>query len=177
MDLRLDGSFADMILISDSGFPYKSRTSAVFILTNPGQLNFYDGGALFSVPKSEEGKAQIEAQKFPVTVPTTDPNITVTNLYSLNGRESQSIPLKKFVVKQNAAPFMQRNMKWRLTGGVPSEMSMNENYTVERIYIAGYQDSSVRIWDATFPVLTPMFVLDGKVSCAVLLLVLFPVDK
>lgn len=72
---------------------------------------------------------------------------------------------------------MQRNMKWRLTGGVPSEMSMNENYTVERIYIAGYQDSSVRIWDATFPVLTPMFVLDGKVSCAVLLLVLFPVDK
>jgi hypothetical protein len=94
MDLRLDGSFADMILISDSGFLYKSRTSAVFILTNPGQLNFYDGGALFSVPKSEEGKAQIEAQKFPVTVPTTDPNITVTNLYSLNGRESQSIPLK-----------------------------------------------------------------------------------
>ncbi|XP_052162522.1 uncharacterized protein LOC127779694 [Oryza glaberrima] len=163
MDLRLDGSFADMILISDSGFPYKSRTSAVFILTNPGQLNFYDGGALFSVPKTEEGKAQIEAQKFPVTVPTTDPNITVTNLYSLNGRESQSIPLKKFVVKQNAAPFMQRNMKWPLTGGVPSEMSMNGNYTVERIYIAGYQDSSVRIWDATFPVLTPMFVLDGKV--------------
>ncbi|KAF0908598.1 hypothetical protein E2562_026646 [Oryza meyeriana var. granulata] len=163
MDLKLDGSFADMILISDSGIPYKSQTSALFILTNPGQLNFYDGGALFSMPKSEEGIAQLEAQKFPVTVPTTDPNITVTNLYSLNGRESQSISLKKFCVKQNAAPFMQRNMKWPLTGGVPSEMSLNEDHTVERIYIAGYQDSSVRIWDATFPVLMPMFVLEGKV--------------
>uniref|UniRef100_J3MPF3 V-SNARE coiled-coil homology domain-containing protein n=1 Tax=Oryza brachyantha TaxID=4533 RepID=J3MPF3_ORYBR len=163
MDLKLDGSFADMILISDSGLPYKNRTSALFILTNPGQLNFYDAGDLFSVPKLEEGKAPPEAQKFPVTVPTSDPNITVTNLYSINGRESQSTSLKKFCVKQNAAPFMQRNMKWPLTGGVPSEMSLNEDHTVERIYVAGYQDSSVRIWDATFPVLMPMFVLDGKV--------------
>jgi hypothetical protein len=55
-------------------------------------------------------------------------------------------------------------MKWPLTGGVPSEMSLNEDHAVERIYIAGYQDGSVRIWDATFPVLMPMFVLDGKVS-------------
>lgn len=54
-------------------------------------------------------------------------------------------------------------MKWPLTGGVPSEMSLNEDHAVERIYIAGYQDGSVRIWDATFPVLMPMFVLDGKV--------------
>jgi len=55
-------------------------------------------------------------------------------------------------------------MKWPLTGGVPSEMSLNEDHAVERIYIAGYQDGSVRIWDATFPVLMPMFVLDGQVS-------------
>nr|CAB3459063.1 unnamed protein product [Digitaria exilis] len=57
----------------------------------------------------------------------------------------------------------ERNMKWPLTGGVPSEMSLNEDHAVERLYIAGYQDGSVRIWDATFPVLMPMFVLDGKV--------------
>ena len=55
-------------------------------------------------------------------------------------------------------------MKWPLTGGVPSEMSLNKDHAVERIYIAGYQDGSVRIWDATFPVLMPMFVLDGQVS-------------
>jgi hypothetical protein len=35
---------------------------------------------------------------------------------------------------------------------------------VERIYIAGYKDGSVRVWDATFPILELMFVLNGKVS-------------
>ena len=92
MDLKLDGSFADMILIPDTGVPDKIRTSALFILTNPGQLNFYDGGALFSARKSEE--VQPEARKFPVVIPTIDPNITVTDLYSLTGTEHSSTSLK-----------------------------------------------------------------------------------
>jgi syntaxin-binding protein 5 len=50
----------------------------------------------------------------------------------------------------------------QLTGGVPSEMSVDEDHDVERRYIACYQDGSVRIWDAAFPVLMSMFVLDGK---------------
>ncbi|KAK8461178.1 hypothetical protein SEVIR_2G455300v4 [Setaria viridis] len=164
MDLKLDGSFADMILIPDTGVPDKSKTSALFILTNPGQLNFYDGGSLFSVQNTKEGNALPEAQKFPVAVPTIDPNITVTNLCSLTERELSNISLKKFCARQNAGPFISGNMKWPLTGGVPSEMSLNEDHAVGRLYIAGYQDGSVRIWDATFPVLMPMFVLDGKVA-------------
>ncbi|GJN33507.1 hypothetical protein PR202_gb22116 [Eleusine coracana subsp. coracana] len=72
--------------------------------------------------------------------------------------------LQKFRGKPNTTPFISGNMKWPLTGGVPSEMSLNEGHDVERLYIAGYQDGSVRIWDATFPVLMPMFVLDGKVA-------------
>ncbi|CAL5060886.1 unnamed protein product [Urochloa decumbens] len=164
MDLKLDGSFADMILIPDTGVPDKSRTSALFILTNPGQLNFYDGGSLFSAESTKEGNALPEAQKFPVAVPTIDPNITVTNLCPLTVRELSNISLKKFYSRQNTGPFISGNMKWPLTGGVPSEMSLNENHGVERLYIAGYQDGSVRIWDATFPVLMPMFVLDGKVA-------------
>ncbi|XP_062190422.1 uncharacterized protein LOC133893429 isoform X2 [Phragmites australis] len=164
IDLKLDGSFADMILVPDTEVPDKSRKSALFILTNPGQLNVYDGGSLFSVQNTIEGNAVPEAQKFPVAVPTIDPNITVTNLCSLTGREYPNISLKKFCARQNATPFIPGNMKWPLTGGVPSEMSLNEDHAVERIYIAGYQDGSVRIWDATFPVLMPMFVLDGKVA-------------
>ncbi|KAG2639272.1 hypothetical protein PVAP13_2NG612900 [Panicum virgatum] len=164
MDLKLDGSFADMILIPDTGVPDKSRTSALFILTNPGQLNFYADGSLFSVQNTKEGNALPEAQKFPVAIPITDPNITVTNLCSLTERELSNISLKKFCARQNAGPFILGNMKWPLTGGVPSEMSLNEDHAVERLYIAGYQDGSVRIWDATFPVLMPMFVLDGKVA-------------
>ncbi|PAN15584.1 hypothetical protein PAHAL_2G499600 [Panicum hallii] len=164
MDLKLDGSFADMILIPDTGVPDKSRTSALFILTNPGQLNFYADGSLFSVQNTKEGNDLPEAQKFPVAVPTIDPNITVTNLCSLTERELSNISLKKFCARQNAGPFILGNMKWPLTGGVPSVMSLNEDHAVERLYIAGYQDGSVRIWDATFPVLMPMFVLDGKVA-------------
>ncbi|KAF6999142.1 hypothetical protein CFC21_015208 [Triticum aestivum] len=168
VDLKLDGSFADMILIPDTGVPDKTQTSALFILTNPGQLNFYDGGALFSARKSEEEYAQPEAQKFPVVVPTIDPSITVTNMYSLTGREHPSISLKKFCARQIVAPPISGNMKWPLTGGVPSEMSLKEDHAVERIYVAGYQDGSVRIWDATFPILMPMFVLDAKVPDVIL---------
>jgi len=94
MDLKLDGSFADMILIPDTGVPDKSRTSALFILTNPGQLNFYADGSLFSVQNTKEGNALPEAQKFPVAIPITDPNITVTNLCSLTERELSNISLK-----------------------------------------------------------------------------------
>ncbi|CAM0907463.1 unnamed protein product [Alopecurus aequalis] len=168
VDLKLDGSFADMILIPDTGVPDKIRTSALFILTNPGQLNFYDGSVLFSARKSEEVYAQPDTRKFPVAVPTIDPNITVTALYSLVGTEHPSTSLKKFCARQNAAPPISGNMKWPLTGGVPSEMSLKENHVVERIYVAGYQDGSVRIWDATFPILMPMFVLDTKVSDVIL---------
>jgi syntaxin-binding protein 5 len=94
MDLKLDGSFADMILIPDTGVPDKSKTSALFILTNPGQLNFYDGNSLFSVQNTNEGNALPEAHKFPVAVPTIDPNITVTKLCSLTEREPSNISLK-----------------------------------------------------------------------------------
>ncbi|XP_047065256.1 uncharacterized protein LOC124673174 [Lolium rigidum] len=167
-DLKLDGSFADMILIPDTGVPDKIRASALFVLTNPGQLNFYDGSALFSGRKSEEVYAQPEARKFPVAVPTIDPNITVTDLYSLTGTGHPSISLKKFCARQSVAPPISGNMKWPLTGGVPSEMSLKEDHAVERIYVAGYQDGSVRIWDATFPILVPMFVLDAKVSDIIL---------
>ncbi|KAM0887411.1 hypothetical protein ACQ4PT_029066 [Festuca glaucescens] len=167
-DLKLDGSFADMILIPDTGVPDKIRASALFVLTNPGQLNFYDGSALFSGRKSEEVYAQPEARKFPVAVPTIDPNITVTDLYSLTGTGHPSISLKKFCARQSVAPPISGNMKWPLTGGVPSEMSLKEDRAVERIYVAGYQDGSVRIWDATFPILVPMFVLDAKASDIIL---------
>lgn len=53
--------------------------------------------------------------------------------------------------------------KWPLTGGVPSHLSFTEGKRVERIYIAGYQDGSVRIWDATYPVLSLICVLEGEV--------------
>lgn len=53
--------------------------------------------------------------------------------------------------------------KWPLTGGVASQLSMTKDYEVERLYLAGYSDGSVRIWDATCPVLFFICLLEGKV--------------
>lgn len=57
-----------------------------------------------------------------------------------------------------------RSTKWPLTGGISSQLSSAEDNRIKRIYIGGYQDGSVRIWDATFPVLSLIFVLGSNVS-------------
>lgn len=43
-------------------------------------------------------------------------------------------------------------------------MSKTENYTIEIIYVGGYQDGTVRIWDATLPVLSLVSLLEFEVS-------------
>lgn len=55
-------------------------------------------------------------------------------------------------------------MNWPLTGGIPSLLFYAENYQVERVYAAGYQDGSVRIWDATYPTFSLIHVLGPEVS-------------
>ena len=55
-------------------------------------------------------------------------------------------------------------IKWPLTGGVPSQLSTTKDKKTEMVYLAGYSDGSVRIWDATFPVLSFVCLLDGQVS-------------
>lgn len=54
--------------------------------------------------------------------------------------------------------------KWPLTGGVPSQLSTAKDRKTERLYLAGYADGSVRIWDATFPVFSFICLLVGQVS-------------
>lgn len=55
------------------------------------------------------------------------------------------------------------NTKWPLTGGVPSELSTLEKHIIERLYVSGYQDGSVRICDATHPILFSISILRGEV--------------
>lgn len=56
-----------------------------------------------------------------------------------------------------------RGSRWPLTGGVPCQLSTAAN-KLQKIYIGGYQDGSVRIWDATSPILSLVSVLRLKVS-------------
>lgn len=52
--------------------------------------------------------------------------------------------------------------KWPLTGGDAPEVPY-DNSEIEKLFIAGYQDGTVRLWYATYFVLVPVFVLEGKV--------------
>lgn len=162
-ELNLNGSFADMILVPDAGPANHNSTAALFVLTNPGQINVYDGAAL-SMLKSA-GDVHARAEKFPIVVPTIDPQITVAKLCLLpTGQNSSKALLKKAFAKQNITPSLSTNAKWPLTGGVPGDATASEDNGIDRLYIAGYQDGSVRIWDATHPILAQMLVLDDKIS-------------
>lgn len=55
------------------------------------------------------------------------------------------------------------NRKWPLTGGVPSHLSSDNKNRMLRVYVAGYQDGSVRMWDATCPVLSPLCAFENRV--------------
>lgn len=83
-----------MILVPNAGPANHNSTAALFILTNPGQINVYDDAAL-SLLKSTEGDARAWAGKFPVVVPTIDPVITVTKLFSLPMDQNSSKALLK----------------------------------------------------------------------------------
>lgn len=77
VNLNLNGSFADMILIPNDSIS-DSSTAALFVLTNPGQLSVYDGNILSEL--KSDGDPSVQAENFPVAVPTIDPNMTVNKL-------------------------------------------------------------------------------------------------
>lgn len=67
------------------------------------------------------------------------------------------------VKTRGTTPAQASDTKWPLTGGVPVHLSSTEQRGVERVYIAGYQDGSVRIWNASYPFLSLICILEGKV--------------
>lgn len=164
-DLTLNGPYADIVLVPDAGAAESSYTT-LFVLTNPGQLHVYDDDCLSGLISAPE-KHVVNAVQCPVTLPTVEPYMTIAKLcLVLNDGNLQRV-LKETVLaakRQVASPTTTGSAKWPVSGGFPSQLSSDENIGVERIYIAGYQDGSIRIWDATFPVFSQIFVLTFKVE-------------
>lgn len=79
-DLTLTGSFADMILLPSSGTTGGNHKADVFVLTNPGQLHFYDEASLSALVSQKERNPSISGLEFPVVIPTTNPTMTVAKL-------------------------------------------------------------------------------------------------
>ncbi|KAK6122036.1 hypothetical protein DH2020_044219 [Rehmannia glutinosa] len=153
----LHGSFADVIIISNAYKVDNSNETSLFVLTNPGQLHFYQYASL-SILKSEKTKNHsVHALQYHSVIPTVEPYMTVGELYMMNSERNILSALSETVspAKQQSDNMLTGgSAKWPLTGGVLYRMSSKEGNNIERIYVGGYQDGSVRIWDATCPVLS-----------------------
>ncbi|KAL6980725.1 hypothetical protein U1Q18_022362 [Sarracenia purpurea var. burkii] len=167
VDLTLNGSFADMILVPKSGATERCDISSLFVLSNPGQLHFYDDSCLSALMSQSEKKHSILGVQYPEVIPTVEPYMTVGKLKLVQPEGSFSSSLSELVSgakHQEAHRMNTLNGMWPLTGGVPGHLSSAEGNGIERVYIGGYQDGSVRIWDATFPVLSCIFFLGSEVD-------------
>ncbi|KAK3018041.1 hypothetical protein RJ639_004531 [Escallonia herrerae] len=165
MDLTLSGSFADMILLPTSGATMDNENAALFVLTNPGQLHFLDRDSFSAFAPQQDKKASICPAEYPLFVPTVAPtmNVAKLSLVSPTGDNSSKALLEIATqTKCGSTQSLAGSTKWPLTGGVANQLSSAEDYTVERVYIAGYKDGSVRIWDATFPVLSLLCILESE---------------
>ncbi|XP_056172562.1 uncharacterized protein LOC115672298 isoform X1 [Syzygium oleosum] len=161
VDLTLAGSFADMILLPSVGAG-GSRSADLLLLTNPGQLHFYDDSYLSTLMSQHERKPSVSALEFPTVIPLRNPLLTSARLYKLP--ECSSKDLSKISSVARPAASIHGGSDWPLTGGVPCQLSSTEESGIGRVYIGGYQDGSVRMWDATHPILSSIFTLQGQVQ-------------
>lgn len=167
VDLTLNG-FADMVLVSSTGTAESSGTGmSLVVLTNPGKLHVYDDTCLSALISQKEKKPSVTAVQYPMFIPNLDPYMTVAKLGLVyrDGKFSKVLSEIVSAAKLHAAHTPDiGGIKWPLTGGVPCQPFDAEVYHVERVYIAGYQDGSVRVWDATYPALSLINVLGSEVN-------------
>ncbi|XP_048231626.1 uncharacterized protein LOC8265361 isoform X2 [Ricinus communis] len=162
VDLTLNGTFSDIVLLQSDGV---SKNKGTLILTNPGQLHFYNDASFASLSSQQQEQNYVPSMQYPMVIPIVEPYMTVGKLGLVyrDGKFSKAFSKTVSAAKLQAA-HARRSMNWPLTGGVPSQPHDAENYQVERVYIAGYQDGSVRIWDATNPTFALLYVLGPEVK-------------
>ena len=66
--------------------------------------------------------------------------------------------------KQHSLPNQtSMKMKWPLTGVVPGQL-FKKNHLIIQIYVASYQDGSVRIWDTSYSALSLVYNIKLEVN-------------
>ncbi|KAJ8552924.1 hypothetical protein K7X08_020317 [Anisodus acutangulus] len=165
VDLGLDGSFADAIVVSNANETGIDDASSLFVLSNPGQLHFYDKTSLSALKSNPEKKHADFAAKYPTVVPTLEPRITVSNLYLVDRKwNSSSTPSEEVMNGQLRAAHgvTELEIKMPPSSSIPGQLPPTEDDGIGRILVAGYLDGSVRLWNATFPVFTLIAVLQSQ---------------
>ncbi|XVF76834.1 hypothetical protein PTKIN_Ptkin13bG0298700 [Pterospermum kingtungense] len=166
VDLTLTGSFADMILLPTAGATGDNHKADLFVLTNPGQLHLYDGTILSTLLSEQERKHFASPVEFPMVIPTADPSMTLAKFSVLptGGNSSKGLSELASMMKPGSTPTPAGGIQWPLTGGVPTHLSVAKDYSIDGVYVAGYQDGSVQIWDASYPVLSLICFLEAEVQ-------------
>ncbi|OMO50078.1 Synaptobrevin [Corchorus capsularis] len=165
VDLTLNGSYADTVLLPTVG-EMESGGNLLFVLTNPGQLHVYDDACLAACMSRQEKNPCVSSGQYVMPISTVAPCMTVSKLGLLHRDGELSKALSKVVsAAKLKAPDTPTpgTTRWPLTGGIPSLLNEAADYQVERVYVTGYHDGSVQIWDATYPALSLIFVLGTEV--------------
>ncbi|KAL9242597.1 hypothetical protein vseg_016583 [Gypsophila vaccaria] len=162
VDLAVNSSFADMVFLSSPGTPAKGQHDGLFVLTRPGELQFYDMEFLSSFASQHERKSSASGMQFPVAVPTTDPQMTCTKLSSHSDDGNLSTWFSE-ITSFGSTLSPGKRTKWPLTGGTQSEVSSADKKLQKEIFIVGYRDGSVRLWDVTSGRFSLVSILEGQV--------------
>lgn len=89
-DLILNGTFSDLILLPSPGARGLNSKDDLFVLTNPGQLHFYDNDSLSALMSQQNRTSSVSSQEFPMLVPMADPSLTVAKLIKLPTQPNSS---------------------------------------------------------------------------------------
>lgn len=95
-DLKLNGSFADMVLLPSAGMMNNYGTM-LFVLTNPGELHVYDEACL-SFALSKEKRTSSSSLQYPTIIPTIEPHMTVGKLRMVHRDGDLSMDLSKVLL-------------------------------------------------------------------------------
>ncbi|CAA0811101.1 transducin family protein / WD-40 repeat family protein [Striga hermonthica] len=161
-DLALHGSFADVITISN---PYKmdnDHMMSFFVLTNPGQLHFYQYSYLSILKSNRRINHSVHALQYYSVIPTAEPYMTLGKLYT--NTEGNILSTLLETVTPPKHQLNGGSTKWPLTGGVLHRVPTTGSNNIRNIYIGGYQDGSIRIWDATCPVMSLVSVFGFEIK-------------
>ncbi|KNA16904.1 hypothetical protein SOVF_084670 isoform B [Spinacia oleracea] len=162
VDFSLIGAFADMVSSSVLETEMKSSFDGLFVLTRPGKLHFYCTESLSALLSQTERKSPVSGTESPVVIPISDPQMTAAKL-SLQPSDGNLAMWLSEMASDCLTLNPAEGRKWPLTGGVRREITSSEEIPQKMIYIVGYQDGSVRIWDATSPTFQLASTIKGQV--------------
>lgn len=84
IDVTLNGSFADMVLLAND-YSSDRACNMLYVLTNPGQLHLYNNACLCSSMSQHKKIASVPSMEYPMVIPTVEPYMTTANLSVVHG--------------------------------------------------------------------------------------------